>query len=131
MPQPHLPTSDPGVIRVANGLDNLVADLRMDRVTQEQRRSEAAAPKTVRTRYGEEEADLLLRLTHQEDDDDLPRLYHELAGRTKASSERMVIQRDVDRSASALGVAAPRVSPSQALSLRTWAFEGDYYYDIG
>lgn len=131
MPHTQVRTSDPSVTRVADGLDNLVADLRMDRVSQEQRRSEAAAPKTVRERYGEEEADLLLRLTHQTDDDNLPRLYHELAGRTKASSERMVIQRDVDRSAAALGLTAPRVSPSQALSLRTWAFEGDYYYDIG
>lgn len=130
-PRATLRASDPAVTRVADGLDNLVSDMRRDRVDQEQRRTEAAAPKTVRTRYGEEEADLLLRLTHQSDDDDLPRLYHELAGRTKASSERMVIQRDVDRSAAALGLASPRVSPSQALALRTWCFEGDYYYDIG
>jgi hypothetical protein len=131
VPQMTQRTSDPAVTRVADGLDHLVADMRRDRVDQEQRRTEAAAPKTVRTRYGEEEADLLLRLTHTSDDDDLPRLYHELAGRTKASLERLVIQRDVDRSAAALGLASPRVSPSQALALRTWCFEGDYYYDIG
>jgi hypothetical protein len=111
MPKAAVRTSDPSVTWVADGLDNLVADMRMDRVSQEQRRTEAAAPKTVRERYGEEEADLLLRLTHQTDDDDLPRLYHELAGRrTKASSERMVIQRDVERrAAAALGLTAPRV----------------------
>jgi hypothetical protein len=73
----------------------------------------------------------MLLLTNQPDDDQLPNFFHELVGHPKGISERILLQREVDLAARALGVQPFKVTPSQILALKTFDFVGDGYTEIG
>jgi hypothetical protein len=73
----------------------------------------------------------MLILTNQTDDDLLPNFYHELAGRPEGVSERIMLQREVDLAARALGVQPFKITPLQILALKTFDFIGDGYSEIG
>jgi hypothetical protein len=122
---------DPYVQDLATGVASFVTEMKDARIAGDDRRVEAARPKTFREKYGDRLADQMLLLTNTRDDDLLPNFYHELAGRPKGVSERILLQREVDLAARALGVQPFKVTPSQILALKTFDFVGDGYSEIG
>jgi hypothetical protein len=100
------------------------------RIAGDDRRLEAAHPKTFREKYGDRLADHMLLLTNQPDDDQLPNFFHELAGRPKGIYELILLQREADLAARALGAQPFKVTPSQIIALNTFEFLGDEYTGI-
>jgi hypothetical protein len=133
---PHLRPStpsrgDPYVQDLANGVNQFVTEMKDTRIAGDDRRLEAAHPKTFREKYGDRLAEQMLLLTNQPDDDLLPNFFHELAGRPKGISERILLQREVDLAARAQGVQPFKVTPSQILGIKTFDFTGDGYTEAG
>jgi hypothetical protein len=116
---------------LANGGKQFVTEMKDARIAGDDRRLEAARPKTFREKYGDRLADQMLLLTNQPDDDLLPNFCHELAGRPKGISERILLQREVDLAARAQGVQPFKVTPSQILALKTFDFAGNGYTEVG
>jgi hypothetical protein len=130
--RPSTPSrSDPYVQEFANGVKQFFTKMKDAQISGEDRRLEAARPKTFREKYGDRLADQMLLLTNQSDDDQLPNFFHELAGRPNGISERVLLQREVDLEARALGVQPFEATPSQILALKTLDFVGDGYTEIG
>jgi hypothetical protein len=102
-----------------------------DHQAREIRVVESTRPKTFQERYGDRIADEILRFTAVTNDDLLPPLYHEFGGKQKGESDRVLLQREVDQSAEAFDVLAFKVSPSQAIALRTFDFAGITLGEVG
>ena len=94
--------SDAELKRVADELGELVEGINRDREDRSDRAAEAKLPKTITDKFGEATLDQLLKVCHVMLETDLPPAHGELAGRPKALSERLVIQREVDRLAAKL-----------------------------
>jgi hypothetical protein len=130
--RPSTPSrGDPYMQDLANGVKHFFTEMKDVRIAGDDRRLEAAHPQTFRKKYGDRLADQMLLLTNQPDDDQLPNFFHELAGRPKGISERILLQREVDLAARALGVQPFKVAPSQSLAFKTFDFVGDGYTEIG
>lgn len=97
---------------------------RLDRQDRQATREKAVAPKTIRERFQDYVTDKLLVLTDSCCDEDLPRLYHELAARQKGVSKRMVLQQAYDIAATDLQLNRLPASPSHVLCLDQWDFVG-------
>jgi hypothetical protein len=74
---------DPYVQYLANGVKQLVTEMKDARIAGDDRHLEAARPKTFREKYGDRLADQMILLTNQLDDDQLPNFFHKLAGRPR------------------------------------------------
>jgi hypothetical protein len=122
---------DPYVQDLANGVKQVVIEMKDTRIAGDDRRLEAARPKTFREKCGDRLADQMILLTNQPDDDQLPNFFHELAGRPKGISNRILLQREVDLAACSLGVQPFKFTPSQILALETFDFVGYGYTEIG
>jgi hypothetical protein len=122
---------DPYVQDLVNGVNQFVTEMKDARIAGDDRRLEAARPKTSREKYGDRLADQMLLLTNQPDNDLLPNFFHELAGRPKCISERILLQREVDLAARAQGVQPFKITPSQIFALKTFDFAGDGYTEVG
>jgi hypothetical protein len=118
----HLPYSFAETL--ADGLTNIATEMYADLRARESRVVESTRSKTFRERYGDRTADGMLRFTAVVDDDLLPPFYQELGGKKKGESDRVLLQREVDQSAEAFDVLAFKVSPLQAIALRTFDFVG-------
>jgi hypothetical protein len=118
----HLP--DTFTEMLAEGLMNIVVEMRTDRRARETRVSESVWPKTFRERYGEWIADGILLIVASADDDLIPPFYQELGGKQKGESECIILQREVDQSTDTFHVLPFKVSPSQVISLKTFDFPG-------
>jgi hypothetical protein len=116
---------------LANRVKQFVTKMKDSRIAGDDRRLEAAHPKTFREKYGDRLANQMLLLTNQPDDYLLPNFFHELAGRPKGISERILLQREVDLAARAQGVQPFKVTPSQILALKTFDFAADGYTEVG
>jgi hypothetical protein len=112
-------------------LTNIAAEMHADRQAREYRAGKARRPKTFRERYGDRITDQLLLLTNMLDDELLPPFYQELWARQKGESERVLLQREVDQSAECLGVLPFKVTPSQAIALKTFDFAGISMAEVG
>jgi hypothetical protein len=116
---------------LSNGVKQFVTKMKVARIAGNDRGLEATRPKTFREKYGDRLVDQMLLLTNQSDDDQLPNFFHELAGRPKGISEQILLQREVDLAARALGVQPFKVTPSQILALKMFDFLGDGRTEIG
>jgi hypothetical protein len=119
------------VQELANGFKQFVTKMKDARIAGDDRRLEAARPKTFREKYGDRLADQMLLLTNQPDDDLLPNFFNEFAGCPKGISERILLQREVDLAARAQGVQPFKFTPWQILALKTFDFTGDGYTEVG
>jgi hypothetical protein len=104
---------------------------RLDREDRRAARDKAALPKSVREKFQDYTTDRLLILTEAFQDEDLPRIYHELAARQKGVSKRMVLQQAFEIAAGELNLDRLPASPSHVLSLDTWDFTGPTMDTLG
>jgi hypothetical protein len=83
-----------------------------DRQARDTSASESKRDKTFRDKYGYRIADSILLLMRAMDEDFLPSYYQSWGGgRHKGESERVLLQREVDQSADALGVLPFKIPP--------------------
>jgi hypothetical protein len=122
---------DPYVQDLVNGVKRFFTEMKDARIVGDDRRLEAARPETFRGKYGDRWSDQMILLTNQPDDDQLPNFFHELAGRPKGISERILLQREVELAARALGVQPFKVTQFHFFALKTIDFVGDGYTEIG
>lgn len=137
----HLPALAPAANANASNLprmDDLVSQLsqlnshaRLDRAARQQARDEATKPKTIRDKFGDYTTDKLLKLTEEVLDEDLPRLYHELAARTKGINKRLLVQQCFDLTASELGINKLPASSTHVIDIDNWDFTGASYDTLG
>jgi hypothetical protein len=85
---------------------------------------------TVRKKYGDRTADMLLLLTRS-DDDDFPDYYQGIAPKPKGISERVIFQREVDAAADVMDLVPFQVTPSQFMTMKSFDFCGPAYSKIG
>ena len=133
-----LPALYPGSAVGAQGLDGVVAGLtalvderRADRNQRATEKLEEDRPTTVRKKFGGRVTDMLLRLSGAADDDDLPKLYHELAGKPKGYPDRLLFQHQVHDMCTKLGIPKMEVTAGQMLALKNFKFIGTFPTDIG
>jgi hypothetical protein len=132
LPQPSGgATSDPALLDVARGMQDMVAEARLDRNDRRDAREVARRPRTVRERLGEALTDRILLLCRAPNDADLPPVYHEWAARPRGVSERYTLQQIVDAAASALDVPSFEVTPTQVMAFKNFRYAGSSYFDIG
>jgi hypothetical protein len=124
-------TSDPALLDVARGVWEMVTEARAERNDRANSRALARLPRSVRERLGDAIVDLLLLLWCDDDDEDLPALYHEWAARPRGVSERWVVQQAVDAACATLGAPAFEVTPTQVTAFKKFRFAGASYTDIG
>jgi hypothetical protein len=122
---------DAFAMSMSTGLTSIAAEMHSDRRAREARAAKSTRAHTSRDKYGERIADSILLLTGAPDDDFLPTYYQESGGRQKGESERVILQREVDQSAEALGVLPFKVTPSQCIALKTFDFAGMSAREIG
>jgi hypothetical protein len=91
--------SDPTLLYVARGMQDMVAEARLDRNDRTDAREMARRPRTVRERLGEALTDRILLICRSPNDEDLPPIYHEWAARPRGVSERYTLQQSVDAAA--------------------------------
>jgi hypothetical protein len=125
--------SDPALLDVARGVREMVSEARADRSDRVDSRALTRLPRPVRDRLGETIVDRLLLLCRADDDDaDLPSVYHDWAARPWGGvSERRVLQQAVDAACAALGAPAFEVTPTQVMAFKNFRFAGASYTDIG
>lgn len=104
---------------------------RIDREDRREYREKAALPKTVRERFQDYVTDKLMSLTDSVLDEDLPRIYHALAGRQKSVSKRMLLQQEYDLTAEELNLDRLPASASHVLDLDQWDFVGSSMDAVG
>lgn len=118
-------TLDPFMVALLAQVAQMNDQARIDRDDRVEYREQAARPKSVRERFQAYTTDKLVALTNTPgDDDDLPRLYHELAGRQKGISKRMILQQAYDLTADELKLNRLLASPSHVLDLDQWDYIG-------
>ena len=139
----HLPALMPAANATNNSgvaphMDALVSQLsqlndhaRLDRVARQQATADAAKPKSIRDKFGDYVTDRLLKLTDSAIDDDLPKVYHELAARTKGMNKRLLLQQSMDLTARELGLNKLTASSTHVIDLDNWDFVGTSYDAIG
>jgi hypothetical protein len=125
------PVSDPALLDVARGMQDMVNEARLDRNDRTDAREIARRPRTVRERLGEALTDRLLLLCRSPNDEDLPPVYHEWAAHPRGVSERYTLQQSVDAAAAALDVPSFKVTPTQVMAFKIFRFAGSNYFDIG
>jgi hypothetical protein len=123
--------SDPSLIDVARGMQDMVAEARADRNDRADHRDASRRPKTTREKIGDRITDRLLVLCRVTSDEDLPPLYHEWAARPRGVSEIYVLQQAVEASCAALGVPVFEATPTQVMALKNFRLAGSTYFDIG
>jgi hypothetical protein len=124
-------SSDPALLDVARGMQDMVAEARLDRNDRTDDREMARRPRTVRERLGEALTDRILLLCRAPKDKDLPPVYHEWAARPGGVSERYTLQQSVDAAAAALDVPSFEVTPTQFMAFKDFRYAGSSYFDIG
>lgn len=128
---PADPTNFPPMTELVAQLSQLNNHARMDRADRQQVRQDATKVKTVRERFGDYAADKLLILTDSALDEDLPKVYHELAARSKGVNKRMLVQQCLDIAAKELQLNKLPASPSHIIDLDNWDFVGSTYDALG
>ena len=133
-----LPALFPGGTGGAQGLDGVVAGLtalvderRADRNQRTLEKLEEDRPTTVRKKFGGRVTDMLLRVSGAVRDEDLPKLYHELAGKPKGYPDRLLFQHQVHDMCNKLGIPKVEVTAGQMLALKNLKFIGAFPTDIG
>jgi hypothetical protein len=136
----HLPALVPSSAPMTSlpRMDDLVSQLsqlnnhaRLDRVARQEARERATRPKSVREKFGDYVTDRLLKLTDSVDDEDLPKVYHELAAREKGVNKRLLIQQCFDIAAQDLGLNKLPVASTHVIDLDNWDFIGTSYDALG
>lgn len=130
-PAAATPGLDPIMAALLTQVAKLNDHTREDREDRRASREQAALPKTVRERFQDYTTDKLLLLTDSLGDEDLPRVYHQLAGRQKGVSKRMILQQAYDLAADELKLSRLPASPSHVLDLDQWDFIGTSMDAIG
>jgi hypothetical protein len=111
-------------------MNNIASDMNHDLVVQETRYADNRITVTVREKFDDRTADMLLLLTRAGDDDDFPEYYLNMAGKPKGMSERVVLQQEVGAAAEVVDL-VPLVTPSQVIALNNVYFCGSAYNEIG
>ena len=124
-------TADPQMTQLIAGAALLADHQRLDREDRREQREKSAQPTTIREKFGDHTTDLLLLLTGQSDDDDLPEVFHELASRKKGVSERMILQHAVDQAARRLGLPTFRVNVTHVVTMKQWDLVGAGEDELG
>ena len=124
-------TGDPQMTALVAQLATMNDQARLDRVDRREAREKASAPKTIREHFGDYTSDKLLVLTGVAADDDLPKIYHELAARAKGVSKRMLLQESYDITADELDINRLPASPSHVIDLDNWDFTGTSHDALG
>lgn len=65
------------------------------------------------------------------DDDDLPRVYHELAARKKGMSKRLILQQAYDITKNELNLNQLWASPSHIIDMESWDWFGTSVEALG
>lgn len=115
---------DPNMAALIAEVSRLNDHNRIEREDRQDVRDRAALPKTVHDKFQDYITDKLLSLTDCYHEDDLPRVYHELAARQKGVSKRLVLQQAYDIASGALKLNRLPASPSHVLCLDQWDFVG-------
>jgi hypothetical protein len=132
LPQPSgKAASDPALLDVARGMQDMVAEAHLDRNDRTVAREMAHRPRTVRERLGEVLTNRILLLCRSPNDEDLPPIYHEWAARPRGVSERYTMQHSVDAAAATLDVPSFEVTPTQVMAFKKFRYAGNIYFDIG
>jgi hypothetical protein len=131
MPNNVPTTSIPRMDDLVSQLSQLNNQARLDRVARQEARDLATKPKSVREKFGDYVTDRLLMLTDSADDEDLPRVYHELAARQKGVNKRLLVQQCFDIAAQEFGVNKLPVASTHVIDLDNWDFIGTSYDAIG
>jgi hypothetical protein len=127
-------TSNPALLDVARGVREMVTEARAERNDRADSRALARLPRSVRERLGDAIVDrlILCRAANDEDEDeDLPALYHEGAARPRGVSERWVVHQAVDAACATPGAPVFEVTPTQVMAFKNFRFAGVSYTDIG
>jgi hypothetical protein len=124
-------SSDPALLDVARGVQDMVAEARLDRNDRTDAREMARRPQTVRERLGEALTDRILLICRLPNDEDFPPIYHEWAARPRGVSERYTLQHSVDAAAATLDVPSFEVTPTQVMAFKKIHYSGSSYFDIG
>jgi hypothetical protein len=133
----HLPAlapasaGDPALVGITTSMNNIASAMHSDLSVDETHYAENKKSTTVRGKYGDRTADMLLLLTRSEDEDDLPEYYLGISAKPKGLSERVIFQREVDAAAEVLGLVPFQVTPSQVMTMKSFDFCGPSYSKIG
>jgi hypothetical protein len=132
LPQPSGgAASDPALLDVARGMQDMVAEARLDRNDRMDAHEVACRPRTVRERLGEALTNRIILICRAPNNEDLPPVYHEWAARPRGVSERYTLQQSVDAAAAALDVPSFEVTPTQVMAFKNFRYAGSSYFDIG
>ena len=131
--KPTAPSSQatPQFTAIVAELSQLNDHARRERADKQAARDEADKPKTVRERFGDYVVDKLLRLCDVQDDDDLPKIYHELAGRTKGVNKRLLLKQCYDIVANRWNLNKLPATSSHVIDLENYEFIGNQPENLG
>jgi hypothetical protein len=121
---------DPALVGITASMNNIASAMHSDLAVSKTCYAENKKSTTVREKCGDHTADMLLLLTHSEDDDDLPEYYLGISAKPKGLSERVIFQREVDAAAEVLGLIPFQVTPSQVMTMKSFHFCGPSYSEI-
>jgi len=121
----------PRMEELVSQLAQLNNNARLDRAVRQQATADATKPKTVREKFGDYQADKLLKLTDSATDEDLPQIYHELAARSKGINKRSLLQQCLDMTALAMGRNKPLATSSLVIDLDNWDYVGTSHDALG
>jgi hypothetical protein len=122
---------DPALVGITASINNIASAMHSDLAVRETHYVENKKTTTVREKYGDRTADMLLLLTRSEYDDDLTEYYLGISAKPKGLSERVIFQREVDAAAEVLGLVPFQVTPSQVMTMKSFDFCGPSYSEIG
>lgn len=105
-------------------LSQLNSHARLDRAARQQARDKVARPKSIQKSLETVSQTKLLKLTDKVTDDDLPKLHHELAARTKGINKRQLLQQCFDITAGELDLNKLPASSTHVMDVHNWDFIG-------